>query len=150
MRRNEIGPNQSTTAWTLSDWPASRGVRAGERGDVAGRAGQRRQVAAGRVAPGGDAAGVELVLAGVGAQPADGGLDVVDGRREAGLLAQPVVDADHGVAALEGLQDRRDLAVGLVAADEPAAVDGDDDRVRRLALLGQVQVAASGPESPLP
>ena len=116
------------------------GVRAAEGGDVAGGAGERRQVAAGRVAPERDAAAVEPVLAGVGAQPADGGLDVVDRRWEVGLLAQPVVDADHGVAALEGLQDRPDLTVGLVAADEPAPVDADDDRVRRLALRGQVQI----------
>ena len=100
-----MGPNQSTTAWTLSDWPAL--VRAAESRDIAGGARERRQVAAGGVAPEGDAAAVQLVLAGMGAEPADRGLDVVDGRGEGRLLAQPVVDADHGVAALERLQDRR-------------------------------------------
>ena len=51
VRRNEIGPNQSTTAWTCRTGPRSVGSRAAEGGDVAGRAGERRQVAAGGVAP---------------------------------------------------------------------------------------------------
>ena len=116
------------------------GVRAAQGGRVAGGAGECRQIAAGGVTPESDAGAVEPVLVRVGAHPADGGLDVVDGRREESFRREPVVQADDGVAAREALQHRQDLPVPLVAGDEPAAVDADQHRVRRLAGRRKIQV----------
>ena len=73
---------------------------------AAGGAEQGDQVAAGRGAPDADAVRVEVVLRGVGPQPADGRLAVFDLGREDGVLAQAVVDAGHGVA-LGGQRARR-------------------------------------------
>ena len=106
---------------------------------VAGGAEHGDQVAAGRGAPDADVVGVEVVLGGVGPQPADGRLAVLDLGREDGVLAQAVVDAGHGVA----LGGQRHGGAALFAAGPPGpAVNPDDQRQPALGLLGQVEVQA--------
>ena len=91
------GPNQSTTHCTRLDWSrlpaACLPIPSRRRWCPAGRPGGRRPSA-----PDADVVGIEVVLGGVGPQPADRRLAVFDLRGEDGVLAEAVVDAGHGVA----------------------------------------------------
>ena len=105
--------------------------------DVARRAEQRHQVAASRRAPDADVVGVDVMLGGVGSQPADRRFAVLDLCREDGVLAEAVIDARHGVA----LSDQEDGRAVVLAARRPtAAMNPADQRQPALGLFGQVQV----------
>ena len=148
IARKSVGPNQSITAWTRLDWPRlpptfpSRStltlpiVAVETPPEVADEGGE---VAAGRRAPRREAVGVEAVLRGVRAKPADRAAAVVDLRGPDRRAAQAVVEARDGVArgAERGdVAGRRELA----AARPSSAVDPDDQRVRRRAAERQVEV----------
>ena len=81
--------------------------------------------------------GSRLILLGVGPQPADRGLAVLDLRGEDGVLAEPVVDAGHGVA----LGGQRQGGATFLAARPPCpAVNPDDHRQPAFGLFGQIEV----------
>ncbi len=116
---------------------------------LAGHAQEHREVAAGRIAEGADVVRVEVVVPGVGPQPSDGGLAVVERGRERGLAGEPVVDRYGDEAERGEVHDVAGDAVlprgeaGLVPLDPSAAVD-DHDTGPRLAsqvfLHGEVQL----------
>jgi len=99
-----------------------------ELGHVTRRPEEGSQVAAGGRAPRPDPFRVKPVPIGVGTQPADGRLAVVDLRRERGLVAEPVVDARHGVPVAQHL---RSAGSGLVPAPPASAVDPHHHRQTR-------------------
>lgn len=83
------------------------------------------EVAASGFADDGDTFGVGLEFGGVGADPADGGLDVLDTGGVAVGGREAVVDGEPGEASLaEGVKERFDVA-GFVATHEATAVDED-------------------------
>ena len=55
-------------------------------------------MSASRTAGDADTIGMDLVLLGVGPQPADSRFDIVDGRRELVLWSQPISHGDSDVA----------------------------------------------------
>jgi len=65
---------------------------------LAGDAEEGDEVAAGGGAPDADAAGIDAILGGVGAEPADGGFAILDLGGKGGILAKAVLDAGGGVA----------------------------------------------------
>ena len=98
-----------------------------------------------RSAPDADVVGIEAVFLGVGAQPADGCLAVLDLGGEDGVLAEAVVDARRRVA----LGDQRDRRAAVLAAAIPAAsVNPDDDGQGMVRLGGQVEVELVAGVSP--
>jgi sirohydrochlorin ferrochelatase len=101
-----------------------------EIGDTAGGGEHGGEVAAGGGAPGGDARGIELVLSGLGADPPDGSLAVVDLGWELGDLAEAVVEGDDGVAVIEEPVDDGGLEGVLAAGAKCPAVDPEDDGKR--------------------
>ena len=116
-----------------------------------GQACERRQRAAGRLAPHADAGGVDAEHVRVLLEVIDGGDNVVELGREDGLTAQPVVDrgapdsgrdqrVEHG-ARLERLRQ-----VAAVTGPERAAVNPDDDRCG-FGAGRHVQVEQQRPES---
>ena len=99
---------------------------------------QGHQVATGGGAPDADVIGVEVVLLGVGPQPADGRFAIFDLGGEHGVLAQAVVDAGRGVALA---YQRYGGATVLVAVLPASAVNPDHQRQGMLGgLLRQVEV----------
>lgn len=96
---------------------------------VSGNAEHGNEVAARRNAPSSDSVRVQVVGGGgLAADPADGGLDIVNLRGPGGLLAETIVGAHAGVFARfhEGLE--APAAGALVALEPGAAVDEDDHR----------------------
>src|SRR5262249_15755642 len=110
-----------------------------ERLDVRRHAEELRQVAAGRPARDADAVGVEVILAGVGPQPAHRLLDVVDGGGERVLRRQPVGHGRRDVALLRQAHAQAVVAVAVAGA-EPAAVDAEHRREGAVALFGPGEV----------
>ena len=116
---------------------------------LAGHPQQHSKVAAGRIAEGADVVRVEVVVPGVGPQPSDGGLAVVERGRERRLAGEPVVDRRGDEAERGEVHDVAGGAMlprgeaGLVPFDPSAAVD-DHDAGPRLApqvfLHGEVQL----------
>ena len=92
---------------------------------------------AGRRSPQPDAIAIQTVLVGHVAHPAKRRLDVLDLRREDGLLTEPVIDADHREAPF-GEMPREVGAQAPVSKTPRAAVQPDDhgpthgDRVRKI------------------
>ncbi|GGS76488.1 hypothetical protein GCM10010206_43600 [Streptomyces cinerochromogenes] len=94
----------------------------------ADQAGQRGEVAAGRLAPGADPFRDHAEDVGVPAHVPDGGLDVVQLGGEGGFEAVPVVDRDQGQAGAEDgsvqqVHRHRRRRVAPVALQPAAAVD---------------------------
>jgi hypothetical protein len=69
-----------------------------EVGDLPCHAEEGDEVAAGGGAPNADAGGIDVVLPGVGAEPADGGFAILDLGGKGGVLAETVLDAGGDVA----------------------------------------------------
>ncbi len=92
-------------------------------GVVPGGAEVGHEMAAGGGAPEGDAGGVDVVLFGVGTEPAEGGFAVVDVGGEGGFLGVAVADAGAGVALLD---EGEDGGLFFRAGSPGAAVDPDD------------------------
>src|SRR5271157_4461511 len=113
-----------------------------QRLDAAAGAEQGNEVSASRPADDPDVLQVEIVLLGVGPDPADRGLAIVDLGRPDRLPAEPVVDRDRGIVPAGDT--RGDLAHAhfLVAHPEGSAVNVHDHRQRLVALrcLRQVHV----------
>ena len=92
---------------------------------------------AGRRSPQPDAVAIQTVLVGHVAHPAKCRLDVLDLRREDGLLTEPVIDADHREPPF-GEMPREVGAQAPVSKTPRAAVQPDDhgsthgDRVRKI------------------
>src|SRR5262249_17288328 len=114
---------------------------------LAGHGQHQRQVATGRVAPGADVFGIEVVILGVRPQPADGALAIFQGRWERRLSRQAVIDRPGNEPEGWEILDVAGDAVlprgeaGLVPFDPAAAVDEDDAGPRLAAqvfLHGQV------------
>ena len=94
---------------------------------------------AGGIADEPDALGIEVVVAGLGADELHGGLHVVDGGGIDAGFSQPVIDRENRVAGAR--QEQAPIAIELLVADLPAAaVNGDQDR-RLAAALGQIKIA---------
>ena len=107
--------------------------------NAAGGAQHGDQVPAGRFAPDADVVGIEVILGGVGPQPADGRLAIFDLGREEGVLAEAVVDGGHGVPLGDQGHGR---AVFFAARLPSPAVNPDDQRQPARGLLGQIDVQA--------
>ena len=93
------------------------------------RAGRhQREHAAGRVPGDGDPVGVDAEAGGVGARPADRGLDVVNLRRPGALRLQPVVGRDVRVASGPERLGVVDDVAGVLVADEKSTAEEVNDR----------------------
>src|SRR6185503_13880792 len=87
---------------------------------------QRRQMPTRGGTPRDKFSRVQVILFGVGAQPANGGFALMDLRREFCLSAEPVANVSHCIALAGELQCR---ATAILAAGEPrAAMNPDDQR----------------------
>jgi len=103
--------------------------------DAAGGSEQGDEVTSRRGAPRAEPVGVDPKTLRVAAEESNGGLDVVDLRREESLLAQPVVDGGDGVPFAERF---RRVRRRLVAGAPRAAVDPEDQRNRVVGSFGLV------------
>lgn len=110
--------------------------------DTATGAEEGAEVAAGGASPDDDAVGVEVILLGVAANPADGGLAVVDLGGPRGLLAEAVADTNGGVVAGARHLDASGAVANAVAIDPAATVDEGDDGEGFVVggLIGEVKV----------
>src|SRR5262249_3377461 len=81
-----------------------------------------------RLADDADLVRVEVVLPGVGPDPADGRLAVVDLRRPDRLPGEAVADSDAGIFAAGDVARQPAVTAGAVAAQPGPAVDVDDHR----------------------
>src|SRR5262249_61417599 len=81
------------------------------------------QVPARRLADDADLVRVEVVLLGVGPDPADGRLAIVNLRRPGLLRGETVADGDGGVFAVGDVARQAAVAAAAVAAKPGAAVD---------------------------
>ena len=97
---------------------------------AAGDAEHADEVAAGGDAKDGDLVGVEVVFLSMGAQPADGGLAVMDLRGPPGLVGEAVVEAGPGVGSAFSDESHQHARLLLAASLPAAAVDVHDERVR--------------------
>ncbi len=95
----------------------------------------------GRTAGHADPVGVDVVLRGVGPQPANGRLDIVNGGGEGIFRSQPIGDG-HGDIAVLGQAEAQAVVTLAIAGPEAAAVDAQDRREGTIALLrpGQVEL----------
>ena len=104
---------------------------------------QRHQLAAGRVAEAADAVGIDFVLRGVRAQPADRGLAIVDLRGERMLRREAVADRDGRVAMFgETLGHAGQLRP---RAHRPGAAVDDEHRRERPVAVRHVDVGLQRP-----
>lgn len=100
------------------------------------------EVAAGGGAPNDKAVGVEVVLFGVGFDPADRGFAVVDLGGPWGFAAEAVANTDSGGLAFGHGAEDLTPALGFVAGQPGTAVNEDEDRERfpGFTRFGQVEV----------
>lgn len=110
-----------------------------EASDPFGDGQELRQVSAGGSAGSADAIGIDVVFLGVGSEPADGCLDVVDGGGELVLRSESIADGDGDVAVL-GESDALLIVAFAVACSESAAVNADDGRKGAFACFGTCHV----------
>ena len=106
-----------------------------------------REIAAHRIAADHRPAGWRAVVAGVVADVAIGGQDVLQAGGEAMFGGQPIVDGDHRSAGDPG-QDAAEGVAGLEIADHAAAEVGEDDG-RRLRVLVLGAIDPDGDVAPL-
>jgi hypothetical protein len=105
------------------------GTGAFELGDAGGEAEHEDEMSAGAAAEGADVGGVEIVFGGVGAEKADGGLDVFD--RGGKLMARrKAIVGGGGDIAVFGEFDGESGVAFFVAGAESAAVDEEDGGAR--------------------
>ena len=98
----------------------------GAEGDFRLECGEEGEVTAGGVAEDGEACGVAVVVWGVGVEPEESGVDVVEGGGPAVLWGEAVVDGEPGDAGVvEWLVELWEV-FGFVAGGPAAAVDEED------------------------
>jgi len=109
-------------------------------GDVLGGAEQADEMAAGGDADEADAGGIDAVVRGVSAEPAEGGFAVVDLRGPLGLIGEAVVQGSSNVGAIA--EEGEDDAAVVFAAPMPTAAVDEDDEGQELfrTLFGNVEI----------
>ena len=112
-----------------------------ELGDPGSDRQELRQVPTRRAPGGADAVGIDVVLLGIGPQPADGRLDVVYGGGELVLGGQPIADRHGNVAPFRQLEAEGVVGVAMTGA-ESAAMDADHggERTGSVAWAGEVDL----------